>query len=399
MTHYRRLRLALLLLFALAMVLPAAQPSAAQEIRAILCYQWTPNVTIDCDNLASAGEQADPPWRVSRASISDFAEFTLSDFVMLAISRESATYLTEADLERIRDYVRGGGKLLLLDPAVAGLLDETLAAPQRTMITREIIPELTRHGLFTPGVGQRPNDLPQGNTGFIVPIQSLGEAWIPQTRVGSGEHSATTLASALLGQGRVVMAPAGLNSVDVAALIGFWTCCITLIGPDLSVNAIEVTQAIQDLDNSVRLLAGKRTYVRVHVSSPTVRSGVTATLSARYRPLLFGPYIVLPPVLTPINPGGTITVKPSPNRALLHDSFLFELPASWRNLTGQFQFTARIDPANTVNDLNTSNNLLTTTISFLSGPTMHLRIYNVRYTVGNNTHLATNLHLNNLENW
>ncbi len=39
-------------------------------------------------------------------------------------------------------------------------------------------------------------------------------------------------------------------------------------GPDMQVNSIEVTQAIQDLNNSVDLVAGKKTYVRVHANSP-----------------------------------------------------------------------------------------------------------------------------------
>lgn len=38
-------------------------------------------------------------------------------------------------------------------------------------------------------------------------------------------------------------------------------------GPDLHVDALEVTQAIQDLNNSVQLVAGKRTYVRMHVAA------------------------------------------------------------------------------------------------------------------------------------
>ena len=49
-------------------------------------------------------------------------------------------------------------------------------------------------------------------------------------------------------------------------------------GPDMEIDAIEVTQAIQDLNNSVDLVAGKRTYVRVHTSSPVNQADVYATL-------------------------------------------------------------------------------------------------------------------------
>ncbi len=391
MAHHRRLSLVVFVLIMFAFVLPAVPPSAAQSSVQILCYRPNTDVTTDCANLATAGSQQDPPWTVAIATGLEFGRFTLGDYAMLVISRFSANSLTD-EVKRIGDYTRSGGKLLLLDPDFAALLDETLDAP--TASTRENrSSELTRAGRFTPEVGTLvPANLPQA--GFsVVPIATLGEAWIPQTRAGFGDLQSTTLASAILDQGRVTLAPTGLTSVGFAAAVAEWICCITILGPNMSVNAIEVTQAIQDLNNSVDLVAGKRTYVRVHVSSPTARSGVTATLTARRGGVLLGP------TLTPINPGGTITVKPFPNRGQVNDSFLFELPASWRNTTGNLQLTARIDPGNAVNDPVLSNNSLVRTVNFLAGPTMRLRLYNVRYTVSGTTHQASNFHLNALESW
>ena len=76
-------------------------------------------------------------------------------------------------------------------------------------------------------------------------------------------------------------------------------------GPDMSLNAIEVTQAIQDLNNSVELVAGKRTYVRVHAGSPVNTADVFATLSGKHG------LVNLNPVLNPGNPGSDITVRTS----------------------------------------------------------------------------------------
>jgi YVTN family beta-propeller protein len=102
--------------------------------------------------------------------------------------------------------------------------------------------------------------------------------------------------------------------------------------PNVEVTAMETTQAIQDRANSVTLIAGRRTFVRVHVRAvgPAVPSvtmglfgvGVQCTLSScAGRPL---------GALVPVNTSGThLTVKPDPKRQTLDDSFLFELPWSW----------------------------------------------------------------------
>jgi hypothetical protein len=424
MTHRYRLSLALCLLLMLALVIPAARPTAAQEETRIICL--IVQINADCDRIAEAAKAGGLPWTIDTISSFEFVGQLLQNanylqgVDVLVVSRDSADPLLNPDIDgnldlpvqRIGAYVRAGGQLLVLDPALLDpalldsevptrLLDPTLVAPIQLVRTGLTTPELTRAGRFTPGIGQINREfLPQGSVSRVVPINRLGEAWIPQTRVGFGELNTTSLASALLGDGRVVFVPNGLNSFEFAATLIDWICCIVIVGPDLRANALEVTQAIQDLNNSVDLVAGKRTYVRFHVSSPQPRNGVTATLSGRYRfPIPGAPWIPLG-VLTPINPGGTITVKPFPNRGLINDSFLFELPASWRNIpSAQLELTARIDPANAVNDLSLSNNQIQRTVTLLRGPNMRLRLYNVRYTMGNNTYQASNFHLNALESW
>jgi hypothetical protein len=163
-------------------------------------------------------------------------------------------------------------------------------------------------------------------------------------------------------------------------------------GPDMSVDALEVTQAVQDLNNSVDLVAGKRTYVRVHVHSPVNTANVFATLSGK-RGL-----VNLNPVLNPGNPGSAITVRTSPDRGQLNDSFWFELPSSW-TAAGNLTLTARLDPNNAKNDLAQGNNVKTVTVNFKTTPPLRLRIVDVQYTSGGHTYLAANSHLDALESW
>ncbi len=90
----------------------------------------------------------------------------------------------------------------------------------------------------------------------------------------------------------------------------------------LEVIGIEVTQAVQDLNNSVPLIQGKKTYVRVHVRSNTTDiANVKAQLSGTR--IINGNRVAL----------GTFnaierTVKQQPKRISLNDSYLFELPSN-----------------------------------------------------------------------
>jgi hypothetical protein len=163
-------------------------------------------------------------------------------------------------------------------------------------------------------------------------------------------------------------------------------------GPDMSITAIEVTQAIQDLNNSVDLVAGKPTYVRVHTSSPSNVSNVFATLSGR-RGL-----VSLTPVINPGNPGAAITVRTSPDRGQINDSHWFLLPSSWTT-AGNLRLTARLDPNNAKNDLNQTNNSISVMVNFKDTPPLRLRLVNVQYTTGGTTYLAGNNHLNAVESW
>jgi hypothetical protein len=98
---------------------------------------------------------------------------------------------------------------------------------------------------------------------------------------------------------------------------------------DVQATKLEVTQAIQDLDNSVPLVAGKRTFVRAFARSyvTPIATGVTALLYATWTdngvPGGGGP-------LVPMNPKSPYLTLPSVlDRTNLDTAFLFEIPSSW----------------------------------------------------------------------
>ncbi len=96
--------------------------------------------------------------------------------------------------------------------------------------------------------------------------------------------------------------------------------------PMVGSEGLEVTQAIQDLNNSVPLVEGKRTFVRamMNFSGPPTLSGVTAKLVVKRNGALVG-------VLEP-RPNG-IALAFDVSRLQLAGNFLFELPGSWASGT------------------------------------------------------------------
>jgi hypothetical protein len=126
---------------------------------------------------------------------------------------------------------------------------------------------------------------------------------------------------------------------------------------DLMVTGLEVTQAIQNLDNDVPLIADKGTYVRFYVRSRYVDvPDIDAWLcgSRDGEPLPGSP-------LAPA--GGPITVRPSGgDRANLDDSFYFRLPRDWRS--GTVELRAVVDPDHEVVESDYDDNEWRETVTF-----------------------------------
>jgi hypothetical protein len=129
---------------------------------------------------------------------------------------------------------------------------------------------------------------------------------------------------------------------------------------DLTVQGIEVTQAIQDLNNSVSIIVGKPAVARVYVGTsfaPGPVSNVSVDLSA-WR-LEYGWPVALP---------GTLTSKPQsvPNQPVANQQRLtyassvnFVLPSSWMQ-GWDLRLQARVNPEPSVPESNFANNTLQT---------------------------------------
>ncbi|MFZ5785373.1 MAG: pre-peptidase C-terminal domain-containing protein, partial [Acidobacteriota bacterium] len=168
------------------------------------------------------------------------------------------------------------------------------------------------------------------------------------------EHVSVTAAN-LWGDWRVaVAAPIGQRSV------GLYTVEVSLSGTaDLTVQAIEVTQAIQDLANSVGLVRKKPTLARVYVSpggGVAWAGNVEVALHGWYDnwgnwvPLSSAPLTLPPQVVT------TLAVA-NAKRAQLAASFNFLLPGAWTE-HARIRLEARVNPNRTVPEADFSNNAL-----------------------------------------
>lgn len=140
--------------------------------------------------------------------------------------------------------------------------------------------------------------------------------------------------------------------------------------PTIQLFGLEVTQAIQNLLNDVPFIANRPVFVRGHVRSLSGQpmEKVTAQLIGTRNGAELGR-------LNPINPGGSLKVVADPDRGQLNDSFLFELPPSWRTgtvtlrLEGESQPIACVDPAEK-STTNAAANDCTVTLTYQTIPVM-----------------------------
>jgi len=131
----------------------------------------------------------------------------------------------------------------------------------------------------------------------------------------------------------------------------------TLVPEDLEATGLEVTQAIQNLDNDVPLVANKDTYVRFYVRSSNVDM---PDVDARLHGTRDG--VALPG--SPLRPaGGSITVLPDGgDRDNLDDAFYFHLPRDWRS--GTVELRAVVNPDRDIAEGDYDDNEWTETLAF-----------------------------------
>jgi hypothetical protein len=156
--------------------------------------------------------------------------------------------------------------------------------------------------------------------------------------------------------------------------------------------AIEVTQAVQDLNNSVFLVTNKRTFARMHVKvdDTSDHGPIGAKLSAWRGSTYLG-------TITPNNPGGTMVVRHNPNRRYLEQSFYFDLPLYWLN--GSITLTGEVNPSNRWVDTNQSNDTYTVNVSFTNIPAIRVLLFDVFYDHEGSTYHVSNAERLALASW
>jgi hypothetical protein len=105
-----------------------------------------------------------------------------------------------------------------------------------------------------------------------------------------------------------------------------WTVTVRrLLGRDLTVERLEVTQGLQDDANSIPLVRGRRTVVRAYLGvgkDQVPINGVTGKLRGYTASTNLGS-------MHPFNPGGRITAPVIPDWQQINDTLNFELPYAW----------------------------------------------------------------------
>jgi hypothetical protein len=172
-----------------------------------------------------------------------------------------------------------------------------------------------------------------------------------------------------------------MDSVNAAAGCGSGQRCVYLpiltraLNPptgDLYITGVEVTQGVQNSANSVPLVAGRSTMLRIYARGqdalPAGSSSVTVSISARQ------PGAVLSSA--PLMLSADLPVTPS--RSVYSSTINVPLPAAW--LTGNYDLSITLDPQNQIAESNENNNTFVQRLVFTTVPTLHIKIVPIRYT-------------------
>jgi hypothetical protein len=164
----------------------------------------------------------------------------------------------------------------------------------------------------------------------------------------------------------------------------------------------EVTQAIQDINNTITLVATKRTVVRVYLSAPSIGAPVTVRGELALRR----------------SPGGQPVTIPSLNTVVLSSAQVGQLDAKRRDVQLSLNFLlpveqtsagplyinlARLTNANTGIPFDVSLNNLndTRTVTFTASAPLRVRILGIRYQQGTPpvTHTPAQLDFDLINSW
>jgi hypothetical protein len=159
-----------------------------------------------------------------------------------------------------------------------------------------------------------------------------------------------------------------------------------LVRPDIKVQAIEVTQGIQTLDNQMELIGDRKTIARVYVTADRTTEGVTTYL---YRVNPANGQVIGDPLLPANYPSMYLTVRPGYAFLLRRDparSFQFELPWEWVKSGQQLVLRAVANPFNVPieDQAKRADNTMTTRVfGVLASPRLEVALYSLSYDIDN----------------
>ena len=133
---------------------------------------------------------------------------------------------------------------------------------------------------------------------------------------------------------------------------------------DLAVDEIEVTQAVQSLDNDVELVAGKPTFVRVYASMITGSHSINSAQVALHGYYQLEDELPGSPLL-PLDGVQHMAVGEGRDRLDADEGWLFQLPASWTQ-EDSIRLEAEIDPHHTYSERQPIDNSLSRVVQFFS---------------------------------
>lgn len=151
---------------------------------------------------------------------------------------------------------------------------------------------------------------------------------------------------------------------------------------DLALNDVEITQAIQNSQNSVPLVADRMTVLRIFASSSTLTSSLSSTalndVEIKVTAIRDGELLTN-------SPTSFQSSVPRSNSASDYSSTVnMVLPEDW--LSGSIDLTIRLDPNNFLDETNEENNSLTFSLNFNPVPPLEIKIVPIQYTHTPNGH-------------
>jgi hypothetical protein len=148
-----------------------------------------------------------------------------------------------------------------------------------------------------------------------------------------------------------------------------------LLGRDLTVNRLEITQGLQDGANLIPMVQDRRTVVRAYLGVGIEQEpipGVTGRLTGYSGSTPLGS-------VPPFNPGGRITAPAWPDWHQIDHTLNFELPLAWTEQPG-LRLEVEVNDDRSVTEIDYTNNKLSEAVSTVSCFGLSIAFVPVHYT-------------------